>query len=143
MKFKHYLSVFLLVFVVSATGTFIARIFSPVEPIPIPNGSILVFCHARIRCPTCEKMEILINRTLDKFRKHAKIQLLSLEYDAPENADFANRFHVGTAAIILIDKREGQIVKSRDLTVQVWEVIGSDTAFCTMLEHEIRETFVL
>ena len=142
MKFKHYLSVFLLVFVVSATGSFIARTFWPGEPIPIPDGNNLVFCHARIRCPTCEKMETLIHQTLDEFGNPPKIQLLSLEYDAPENADFANRFHVGTAAVILIDKRDGQIVKSRDLTVEVWEFLCDDAAFCMMLGRELKEIFV-
>ena len=142
MKFNHYLSVFLLVFVVSAVGTYTARTFWPGEPIPIPDGFNLVFCHARTRCPTCEKMETLIHQTLDEFGDPPKIQLLSLEYDAPENADFANRFHVGTAAVILIDKRNGQIVKSRDLTVEVWEFLGDDTAFCTMLNRELKEIFV-
>ena len=142
MKFKHYLSVFLLVFVVSAAGSFLARNFWPGEPIPIPDGNNLVFCHARIRCPTCEKMETLIHQTLDGLGDNTKIQLRSLEYDAPENADFANRFHVGTAAVILIDKRDGQIVKSRDLTVEVWEFLGEDTAFRTMLDRELKEIFI-
>ena len=141
MKFRHYLSVFLLIFVVSATGTFIARIFWPGEQISIPDGFNLVFCHARVRCPICEKMETLIHQTLDEFGHNKRIQLFSLEYDALENADFANRFHVGTASIILIDKRDGQVVKSRDLTMEVWEFVSDDDAFLKMLDRELRETF--
>ena len=140
-------TVFLLVFVVSTIVASIFLSFRKRESIEIPDGTGILFFHAKVRCPTCINMEKLIRRVLDdSFRaemKSGRIGLVLIPYDAPENRKIVERFHVGTISVVLVEKEKGRIVQHRDLSPQVWSHHGNETLmtdiFSTELSRFIRK----
>lgn len=144
-RLKLLISWFLVVFIVSALATQIVLSLRKKEPPVIPEGNNLVFSHARVRCPTCLRLEKLIRQTLDEHfaeENHSEaIKFTNLEYDAPENREFAERFHIGTATIILLEQENGTIKRHRELESEVWETQNSDEKFREMLLAALKEFF--
>ena len=133
---------FLIPFVVTAVAAKIVLLNMPQEPPVIPDGNILVFCHATVRCPTCETMESLIKEVLEKPENTALgIDLITLEYDSPANHDFAEQFRVGTAGIILLEKKEGNIARSSNITLDAWKYVEDKKSFIEMLETKLSEFY--
>ena len=107
----------------------------PRETVFIPDGLSLLFWHPEIRCARCEKMERLIQQVL---QDHPEFQLIRLEYDVFANQSLAWEFNVGTATIILVERKEGQNVRVRNLTTEVWATIGDSDEFIEMLQEELE-----
>ena len=123
----------LLIFVAAA----VVRVFLPRETVFVPDGLCLLFWHAEKRCATCQKMETLLRQTLQDYNDFSVVEL---EYDVFANQSLAQQFNVGTTTIILVERKNRQNVRMRDLTSEVWNTIQDDAAFTTMLQHEL-ETF--
>ncbi|MDR2437862.1 MAG: hypothetical protein LBE12_00640 [Planctomycetaceae bacterium] len=138
---KQILFWFLLIFIISAVLTQIVLQFQDQETVEIPDGFNIIFCHARIRCRACIKMESLVRRTLDEIKNDSgtKFQLTTLEYDIPANRTFAKQFHIGTATVILLEQKNGKTVWFRDLTAEVWNQLNNETAFVEMLKNELKK----
>ncbi|MDR2754377.1 MAG: hypothetical protein LBC20_01600 [Planctomycetaceae bacterium] len=141
---KRFLFWFLLVFIISAVLTQIVLQFQHQESVKIPDGFNVIFCHARVRCQACTKMESLVRRTLDDVEKNSgtKFQLTTLEYDIPANWNFSKQFHIGTATVILLEQKNGKTVWFRNLTTEVWNQLNNETAFVNMLKNELKNNRV-
>ena len=132
--FKRTITWVLLIFIAVA----VVATFRPREAVFLPDGFCVLFWHAEIRCPPCRKMETLLHQTL---QNHKDFHLISLEYDVFVHQPLARQFNVGTATIILVERKDQQNVRVRDLTLEVWKNLTDDAAFATMLQQEL-ETFV-
>ncbi|MDR2115071.1 MAG: hypothetical protein LBP87_01695 [Planctomycetaceae bacterium] len=141
---KRILFWFLLVFIISAILTQITLRFRCQETVEIPDGFNVIFCHARVRCQACIKMEALVRRTLFEIENHSgsKFQLTTLEYDIPANQTFAKQFHIGTATVILLEQKNGKTLWSRNLTTEVWKQLNNETSFVEMLKNELKNNRV-
>ena len=137
--FKPILTWALLIIVAAA----VVMTFRPRETASIPDGVpdengislSLLFWHPEVRCPRCIKMERLINQTLTDY---PAFQLIAFEYDVFANQSLAQEFDVGTATIILVERKEGQNVRVRNLTTEVWATIGDSDEFIEMLRKELE-----
>ena len=69
------------------------------------------------------------------------INVVTFEYDSPANHDFVEQFRVGTAGIILLEKREGKIVRSSNITPDAWKYVGDKESFIEMLETKLSEFY--
>jgi hypothetical protein len=67
--------------------------------------------------------------------------LLSLEYDVLANKELVEQFRVGTTSIILIEQRNGEIVRSHNITSEAWHWIDYRKRFIGMLETRFTEFF--
>ena len=137
---KKIATLFLILFVVVAVVTKIVLLSVPQEPSIIPDGNLVVFCHAKARCPTCETMESLVKEVLEK-QEYNTLDLVMLEYDSPANKKFVEQFCVGTAAIILLEKRQGQIIRSSNITSDAWKYVDYKKSFIEMLETKLSEFY--
>lgn len=139
---KRMVTVFLLVFVVSAVVATLVLSRQRREPSIIPDGISVLFFHAQARCPTCLNMEKLIRRVLnDSFRAEInnEIGMVLIPYDVSENREIVKRFHVGTISVILVEKEKGRIIRHRDLSPDVWDHHGNDTVMIGILSTELSE----
>ena len=132
-RFKRTLTWVLLTFVAAA----VVRTFLPRETVFVPDGLCILFWHAEKRCTACLKVETLLRQT---FQDHKNFRLVELEYDVFANHSLAQQFNVGTTTIILVERKDRQNVRIRDLTAEVWNTLQDDTAFLAMLQKEL-ETF--
>lgn len=98
----------------------------------IPDGVSVLLFHAQTRCSTCLNLEKTVRSTLDilcqQSKKQRGIPLFLLAYDAPQQRRWAEQFHVGTVTVILVEQRNGDIIRHRDLSHQVWQNIQDDSA---------------
>ena len=129
-RFKRILTWALLIFVAAA----IVATFRPRETVIIPDGISLLFWHAEKRCSNCRNIEDYIDTAL---QDREDFRLFKLEYDVAAYQPLARQFNVGRATIILLDRREGQNVRTRDLSDEVWKNIASEAAFVDMLRKEL------
>lgn len=139
---KKLVARFLLVFIIVAVATKIVLLFIPREPPVIPDGNHLVLCRSAVRCPACKKMEFLIKQVLTE-PEYADIGLVSLEYDMPENKEFAERFRVGTLSVILLEQKNGEPIRSCDISEDARNLIRYNEDFVEMLKTELNEFYGL
>ena len=132
-RFKRIITWFLLIFVAAA----IVTVLRPRETVFLPDGRCILFWHAETRCSNCLKMETLLRQVL---REQKGFHLITLEYDVFANQSLAQQFGVGMTTIILVERKNRQSVRIRDLTTEVWKNIHDESAFIDMLREEL-ETF--
>ncbi len=139
---KRVITVFLLVFIASVFVSHIVLSFREREAATVPDGINVLFFHAGTRCSTCIHLEKLIRKQLDgSFRADLdteKVRFFPLPYDAPETRGIAERFHVGTISLILLEQENGKTVRCRDLSKQIWKNNGDDKKMNEMLSDEFR-----
>ena len=82
------------------------------------------------------KMEKFLRQTL---QDHKNYQLIMLEYDVFANQSLARQFNVGTTTIILVERKDRQNERVRDLTAEVWENIKDESAFLELLQKELEQ----
>ena len=128
--FKRIITWVLLIFIAAA----VVMTFRPRETVHLPDGLCVLFWHSETRCASCLKMEELIMQVFDDDENY---RLLNLEYDVLAYQSLAKEFDVGTMTIILVERKEGKNVRTRDLTTEVRENIKDDAAFVAMLRKEM------
>jgi thiol-disulfide isomerase/thioredoxin len=128
--FKRTITWVLLIFVVAAA----AMILRPQETVVVPDGFSILFWHAKKRCTPCLKMEALLRQTLQEYQD---VHLIELEYDVFANQSLAQQFNVGRTTIILVERKDQQNVRVRDLATEVWKTIHDEAAFTAMLQEEL------
>ena len=131
-RFRRALTWVLLIFIAAAVVTR----FRPRDTVFVPDGLCVLFWHAESRCIPCRKMEALLRETL---REYKDFKLVVLEYDAFANQPLARQFNVGTATVILVERKNRQSVRVRDLTTEVHRYITDDAAFVAMLQRELEK----
>jgi len=131
-RFKRTITWVLLVFIAAAVVTQ----FRPRTTVLLPDGLCVLFWHAETRCVPCRKMEELILQTLQDRKD---FRLFMLEYDVFANQSLAHELNVGTATIILVERKDRQNVRVRDLTTEVRQNLHDDAAFVEMLRNELEQ----
>ena len=139
---KRAITCFLIVFIVVAVATKIVLLNIPQEPPVIHDGNHIVLCHSEVRCPTCIRMERLIKKVL-KEQQYAdlNINFVSLEYDMPKNREFAERFRIGTLAVILLEQKNGKTIRSGDISDETRSLIRTPDEFVKMLKAKLNEFY--
>ena len=121
----------LLIFVAAAVVT----VIRPRETVFVPDGLCVLFWHAEKRCTACLQVETLLRQTLQDYNDY---RLVELEYDIFANQSLAQQFNVGTTTIILVERKDRQNVRARNLTTEVWNTLPDDAAFTAMLQQALE-----
>jgi len=130
--FKRIITWVLLIFITAAVVT----TFRPRETVLLPDGLCVLFWHSEMRCTVCQKMEEMLHQVL---QNHDDFRLFRLEYDVLAHQSLAGEFNVGTATIILVERKDRQNVRMRDLTAEIRNNLNDDVAFVTMLQRELKQ----
>ena len=116
--------------------------FRHVKATEIPDGVNVIVFHAKVRCPTCTAVEQHVRKTLKLHfsdeMKTGKIRLAVLDYESPENRAVADRFGVGTATVILLNRQAGREIAAKNLVTECWKLFWDETAFCDMLKANLN-----
>jgi len=81
-------------------------------------------------------MEDLILQTL---QDREDFRLFMLEYDVFAYQSLAREFNVGTATIILVERKDRRNIRTQDLTVEVRQNLHDGAAFVEMLRNELDQ----
>lgn len=104
---------------------------------------IVYSTHAKVRCPSCIKMEKLTRKTLDTFfadQQAAKdVEWKELDYEAPENAAFAERHKIATATVLLVRIKDGKEVESKNFAADAWKLLGDEERFMDTIRGHIQQ----
>ena len=140
-KIKPILTVVLLAFAGVTLAVQIAKEFRPVQPICLADGLNVICTHATQRCPTCTAMERLTRETLDESFSDAvtsgQIVFREINYEHPEAAALADEFKIATAAVVLVNIKNGETVAGKNLANEAWRLYTDEPAFKSMLKEQI------
>lgn len=135
---KRWLRVGLLIFICATIGRIAVSYWGPVQKQnELPEGLSLVVWHAEKRCLTCRSMEEGSRECLENFFPENEIRFLTRNYEAPENAQLAERFRIATAGVFLVFRENGTEA-AKNLTDPAWKTVGDRTVFVEMLRDEIE-----
>ena len=141
-KIKYALTIMLIAFVSFTLAFQIVKKFRKVEPLKLADGLNVVCAHATIRCPTCLTMERLTRELLESdfpdMVKTGKIIFREVDYEHVESNDFSNEYKIATAAVVLVNIRDGKTVAGVNLVDQAWKYFTDGPAFKTMLKGNIE-----
>lgn len=136
MKPKIFLKYILLVFIIATLVVQVGKSFRETPQVGLPQGLTVMVCHAQVRCPTCTTMERLSQRCLAEYFPDAGVQFATLNYEAAENREIAEKYGVATATVLLV-RREGEAVTVENLVTQAWQTVGDEPAFIEMLRKHL------
>lgn len=136
MKPKIILKYVLLVFVIATLVAQIGKSFRETPQVALPQGLTVIVCHAQVRCPTCTTMERLSKQCLAKHFPNAGVQFVTLNYEAAENREIAEKYGIATATVLLVrlEKDEATV---ENLVTQAWQTVGDEPAFIEMLRKHL------
>ena len=139
---KRIVTWFLLAFVAVAVTLQIIKTVRPVRETVFSDGNHLVFFHAKLRCPTCQTMERLVDQVLqENFQSEVQRGILDrrvLDYESRENERLVDEFNVATAAVLLFEQRGGKFVRGVNLAESCWKLVGDEPAFRRMIQTQIE-----
>lgn len=129
--------------VLSVKAIFPPQVVVPESP-HFSGDSIVVYSvHAKVRCPTCSKMEELTRQTLDAHfaREQAdeKIEWRELDYELPENAEFAARHKIATSTVLVVRIENGQEVESKNFATDAWGFVRDEPKFIETFAQHFRK----
>lgn len=143
-KLKFALTVVLLAFAGFTFAFHAAREFRTVEskPFTLQEGLNIVCTHATARCTTCTTVERFTRELLDEYfseeLQSGKIVFADLDYTQPQAAEFAEKYNVATASVVLVLIQDGEPIRGVNLANEVWKDHTNETVFKTMIKEQIE-----
>ena len=113
------------------------------EVSPMEDGVHLLFFHARVRCPTCRTMEILTRETLaESFSEElhrGDFDFAVCDYESGASQNPARKLSIATAGLVLVEVRNGDLLRTANLLKECWLLVGDGVAFKEMLRIKTEE----
>ncbi len=110
------------------------------------DGLIAYYFHGDFRCPTCRKIEAYAHDAIQEGfadeLKAGEITWQVLNYEAPANAQFVEEFEIASPTVVLVQKKTGKTVASRNLT-RVWELVGDQEKFSQYIQEQVEEMLAM
>ncbi len=103
---------------------------------------VAYYFHGTIRCPTClaiekQSKEIVETEFASEVQRGTLV-FLSLDYDEPANAHFADDYDLPSPSLVLSLRHDGTEVKWKNLR-EVWDLIHDPPAFHEYVTKELNE----
>ena len=124
----------------ATTGVFSTASKPKAEPLP---DALVVYCfHPAELCSSCEKIEKYTREVLDKSfaapMKQGRLVWRVANYEAPQNAHFADEYQIVSTCIVLADGRAGRAGKWKNLQQEAWAQVDNKKAFQDFVRGEIQ-----
>jgi hypothetical protein len=110
-----------------------------------PAGAVLVcYFHSGTCCATCDKIEHFsyqaVGQAFSEQLRDGRLVWRDINYEEPENAQWAKEFRVLTACIVLVDTRGGGPPDFKNLQPQVWNLVQKDDTqgIIALVQNETR-----
>ena len=93
-----------------------------------------VYFHAPHRCPTCRKIEAFSHEALTPEIEVGKLAWQIADYTSDENASLVDQFEVYASTVVLVEVREGEIVRWKNLE-EVWNHTSDQADFTAFINQ--------
>jgi len=106
------------------------------------DGIVAFYFHGNKRCSTCRKLEAYSAEAItDGFAAELDSGELGwrvVNTDDKENAHFITDFELVTKSVVLVEYRDGEVVRWKNLKL-VWQLVGDEDGFVRYVRDETRD----
>ncbi len=108
-----------------------------------PTSAIVAYyLHGNARCATCRKLEAYSEEAITKgFPDELASGQLAwrvVNTDEPENRHFVTDFELVTKSLVLVEYRDGKVVRFENLKL-IWQLVKDQDGFLTYVRDATRE----
>jgi len=104
--------------------------------------TVVYYFHGNVRCATCKKIEAYadeaVHEEFGKALEDGSLQWQVVNIDEPENRHFIQDFQLVTKSVVLVEYRDGKVVRFKNLD-QVWQLVRDKERFVTYVQDATRE----
>jgi len=106
------------------------------------DGVVVYYFHGNVRCATCRTIEAYAHDAIHAgFAGELDDGALTwrvVNVDEPENKHFVQDFQLVTRSVVLVEYRDGKVIRSKNLD-KVWQLVRNQTDFVAYVQNETRE----
>ena len=106
------------------------------------DGVVAIYFHGNARCATCRKIEAYADEAIaqgfvDELAS-GRLAWRVVNIEEPGNKHFIEDFQLVTRSVVLVEYRDGEVVRWENLE-KVWQLVRSKDRFFGYVEGETRE----
>ena len=109
---------------------------------PPVDGVVAFYFHGNVRCATCKKIEAYADEAVHsgfaESLEDGDLAWQVVNIDEPENRHFVQDFQLVTRSVVLVEYRDGQVVRWENLD-KVWQLVRSKDLFVEYVQNETQE----
>ncbi len=106
------------------------------------SGIVAYYFHGNKRCTTCRKLEAYsAEAIIEGFTSElesGELEWRVVNTDDKENAHFITDFELVTKSVVLVEYRDGEVVRFKNLKL-VWQLVGDEDGFVRYVRDETRD----
>jgi hypothetical protein len=106
-----------------------------------PSTTVAYYFHGNKRCSTCRKLEAYTEEAITGgFASEIEAGELVwrvVNIDEPGNGHFVTDFELVTKSVVLVEYRDGEVVRFKNLKL-VWQLVGDEDGFVRYVRDETR-----
>jgi len=106
------------------------------------SGIVAYYFHGNKRCTTCRKLEAYSAEAIvDGFSSElesGELEWRVVNTDDKEYAHFITDFELVTKSVVLVEYRDGEVVRFKNLKL-VWQLVGDEDGFVRYVRDETRD----
>ena len=106
------------------------------------NGIVAYYFHGNKRCSTCRKLEAYSEESITggfaSELEAGELEWRVINTDDKANAHFVTDFELVTKSVVLVEYRDGEVVRWKNLKL-VWQLVGDQDGFLTYVRDETRD----
>ncbi len=109
---------------------------------PAEDGIVAYYFHGNVRCATCKKIEAYADEAVaegfaDELESGAvSWQVVNIDVDA--NKHFIEDFQLVTRSVVLVEYRDGKVVRWQNLD-KVWQLVRDKDGFTSYVQGATRQ----
>jgi len=106
------------------------------------NGIVAYYFHGNKRCSTCRKLEAYSEEAITggfaSELEAGELEWRVVNTDEKANAHFVTDFELVTKSVVLVEYRDGGVVRFKNLKL-VWQLVGDQDGFLRYVRDETRD----
>ena len=106
------------------------------------NAIVAYYFHGNKRCSTCRKLEAYSEEAITggftSELESGELEWRVVNTDEDGNAHFVTDFELVTKSVVLVEYRDGEVVRWKNLKL-VWQLVGDQDGFLRYVRDETRD----
>lgn len=106
------------------------------------NGIVAYYFHGNKRCSTCRKLEAYSTEAITggfaSQLENGALEWRVVNTDEKANAHFVTDFELVTKSVVLVEYRDGEVVRFKNLKL-VWQLVGDQDGFLRYVRDETAD----
>ena len=108
----------------------------------VADGVVAMYFHGNARCATCRKIEAYADEAITQGfvdeLESGRLAWRVVNIDESANKHFIEDFQLVTRSVVLVEYRNGEILRWENLD-KVWQLVRSKDKFVSYVDGETRE----